>query len=96
MFGALRILGGNPAKALINRSISISLEDGLLAQLDALGSNRSALVSEAPETGMARRRIEALDAAYAHLAMLELGNLGTDGDVAVAMGLLALAGEADG
>ena len=29
---------------MANRSISISLEEGLLAELDALGANRSALV----------------------------------------------------
>ena len=61
---------------MANRSISISLEEGLLAQLDAQGSNRSALVSEALVQWLARRRIDALNAAYA-------------GDAAVAMGLSA-------
>jgi hypothetical protein len=68
----------------------------LLAQLDAFGANRSALVSEALREWMARRRIESLDAAYAHLATLEAGDLGAAGEDAVAMGLQALAGEADG
>ena len=78
---------------LANRSISISLEEGLLAQLDAQGSNRSALVSEALSQWLARRRIDALNTAYAHLASLEAGDLAEAGEAAVAMGLAA---EADG
>jgi len=84
---------------LANRSISISLEEGLLAQLDAQGSNRSALVSEALLQWLARRRIDALNTAYAHLASLEAGDLAEAGEAAVAMGLAALAAlaaEADG
>ena len=67
---------------MANRSVSISLEEGLLAELDAQGANRSTLVSEALTDWLARRRIAALNAAYAHLACLE----GTD---------LADAGEAE-
>ncbi len=81
---------------LANRSISISLEEGLLAQLDAQGSNRSALVSEALSQWLARRRIDALNTAYAHLASLDAGDLAEAGEAAVAMGLAALAAEADG
>jgi metal-responsive CopG/Arc/MetJ family transcriptional regulator len=81
---------------LANRSISISLEEGLLAQLDAQGSNRSALVSEALSQWLARRRIDALNMAYAHLASLEAGDLAEAGEAAVAMGLAALAAEAGG
>ncbi len=81
---------------MANRSISISLEEGLLAELDAQGSNRSALVSEALSEWLARRRVEALDAAYAHLATLETGDLADAGEAAVAMGLGAMAAEADG
>ena len=81
---------------LANRSISISLEEGLLAQLDAQGSNRSALVSEALVQWLARRRIDALNGAYAHLASLESGDLAEAGDASVAMGLSAVATEADG
>jgi hypothetical protein len=79
-----------------NRSISISLEEGLLAQLDAQGSNRSALVSEALSQWLARRRIDALNTAYAHLASLEAGDLAEAAEAAVAMGLAALAAETDG
>lgn len=92
----LRIPSKKLVRFLANRSISVSLEEGLLAQLDAFGANRSALVSEALREWMARRRIESLDAAYAHLATLEAGDLGAAGEDAVAMGLQALAGEADG
>jgi len=79
-----------------NRSISISLEEGLLAQLDAQGSNRSALVSEALSEWLCRRRLEALAAAYAHLTLLEGGDVGAASEAAVAMGSQALAPQADG
>jgi metal-responsive CopG/Arc/MetJ family transcriptional regulator len=82
--------------SVANRSISISLEEGLLAQLDAQGSNRSALVSEALSQWLVRRRIDALNMAYAHLASLEAGDLAEAGEAAVAMGLAALAAEAGG
>jgi hypothetical protein len=82
--------------SVANRSISISLEEGLLAQLDAQGSNRSALFSEALSQWLARRRIDALNTAYAHLASLDAGDLAEAGEAAVAMGLAALAAEADG
>ncbi|MFM7646500.1 MAG: hypothetical protein ACKO50_00215 [Cyanobium sp.] len=81
---------------MANRSISISLEEGLLAQLDAQGANRSAQVSEALEQWLARRRIDTLNAAYAHLASLDSGELADAGDAAVAMGLSALTSEGDG
>jgi hypothetical protein len=81
---------------MANRSISVSLEEGLLAQLDAQGPNRSALVSEALTEWLARRRIQALDTAYAHLAALETGDLGAAGEAAAAMGLQAVSGGIDG
>ena len=59
-------------------------------------ANRSALVSEALNEWLARRRVEALNAAYAHLATLETGDLAAAGEAAVAMGLRAMAAEADG
>ena len=80
-----------PVYCVANRSISISLEERLLVQLDAQGSNRSALVSEALLQWLARRRIDALNTAYAHLASLEAGDLAEAGEAAVAMGLAALA-----
>jgi metal-responsive CopG/Arc/MetJ family transcriptional regulator len=83
-------------RIVANRSISISLEEGLLAQLDAQGSNRSALVSEALAEWLARRRIAALNAAYAHLASLEGGDLAEASNAAVAMALEADAAPTDG
>ena len=85
-----------PINSVANRSISISLEEELLAQLDAQGSNRSALVSQALSEWLARRRIDALNTAYAHLASLEGGDLAAACDAAVAMGEQALAAAADG
>lgn len=81
---------------MANRSISISLEEKLLAQLDAQGTDRSALVSQAISEWLVRRRIDALNTAYAHLASLEAGDLAEAGETAVAMGLAALAAETDG
>ena len=81
---------------MANRSISISLEEKLLAQLDAQGTDRSALVSQAISEWLVRRRIDALNTAYAHLASLEAGELAEAGETAVAMGLAALAAETDG
>ena len=82
---------------LANRSISISLDEQLLAQLDAQGANRSALVSEALRQWLARRRLEVLDRAYADLARLDagdlaVGDLSAAGDDAIAMGQQALQG----
>ena len=81
---------GISGKALANRSISISLDGQLLAQLDAQGANRSALVSEALQQWLARRRLEVLDRAYADLARLEAGDLAAAGDDAITMGVEAL------
>lgn len=84
------------SKILANRSISISLDERLLAQLDAQGANRSALVSEALQMWLARRRLEVLNQAYADLARLEAGDLGAAGGDAVSMGQEALDGHGDG
>ena len=94
--GSTKIINRNPVNSVANRSISISLEEELLAQLDAQGSNRSALVSQALSEWLARRRIDALNTAYAHLASLQDGDLAAAGDAAVAMGEQALAAAADG
>ena len=94
--GSAKITNRNPVNTVANRSISISLEEELLAQLDAQGSNRSALVSQALSEWLARRRIDALNTAYAHLASLEAGDLAAAGEAAVAMGEEALAAASDG
>ena len=56
-----------------NRSISISLDERLLTQLDAQGPNRSAFVSEALTQWLTQRSVDALHIAYADLAKLEGG-----------------------
>jgi post-segregation antitoxin (ccd killing protein) len=61
--GSTKIINRIPVNTVANRSISISLEEELLAQLDAQGSNRSALVSQALSEWLARRRIDALNTA---------------------------------
>jgi len=94
--GSTKMTNRIPVNTVANRSISISLEEELLAQLDAQGSNRSALVSQALSEWLARRRIDALNTAYAHLASLEAGDLAAAGEAAVAMGEEALAAAADG
>lgn len=83
-------------KVLANRSISVSLDERLLAELDAQGANRSALVSEALELWLARRRVEALNQAYADLARLERGDLAAAGDAAASMAEEAFAADAHG
>jgi metal-responsive CopG/Arc/MetJ family transcriptional regulator len=55
---------------MANRSISISLDETLLADLDAQGGNRSALVGEALAFWLEQRRLAALHEAYADLARL--------------------------
>jgi post-segregation antitoxin (ccd killing protein) len=94
--GSTKITNRIPVNTVANRSISISLEEELLAQLDAQGSNRSALVSQALSEWLARRRIDALNTAYAHLASLEAGDLAAAGEAAVAMGEEALTAASDG
>ncbi len=77
---------------MANRSISISLDEALLAEIDAQGANRSALVNEALRFWLARRRLAALQGAYADLAVLEGGDLAAAGDAAAAMALDAIDG----
>ena len=94
--GSTKIIYRNRVNTVANRSISILLEEELLAQLDAQGCNRSALVSQALSEWLVRRRIDALNTAYAHLASLEAGDLAAAGEAAVAMGEEALAAASDG
>jgi metal-responsive CopG/Arc/MetJ family transcriptional regulator len=77
---------------MANRSISISLDERLLAAIDAQGSNRSAMVSEALGFWLERRRLEALNAAYADLAQLEGSDLAAADEAASAMALAAIDG----
>jgi Arc/MetJ-type ribon-helix-helix transcriptional regulator len=77
---------------MTNRSISISLDETLLAQLDAQGGNRSALVNDALRFWLAHRRLAALQEAYADLAQLEGGDFAVAADAAAAMALDAIDG----
>ena len=79
-----------------NRSISISLDERLLTQLDAQGPNRSALVSEALTQWLTQRRVDALHIAYADLAKLEGGDLNAAGEAAITMAFEVLAQGLDG
>jgi hypothetical protein len=77
---------------MATRSISLSIEDSLLAALDAQGGKRSAAMNESIELWLRLRMIQALEQAYSHLASLEEGDLGAAGDDAVEMGLVILGG----
>jgi hypothetical protein len=79
-----------------NRSISISLDELLLTQLDAQGPNRSALVSEALTQWLTQRRVDALHIAYADLAKLEGGDLNAACEDAITMAFEVLAQGLDG
>lgn len=83
------------------RSISISLEAGLLEALDGELSrtgvsrqpNRSAAVAEALELWLQHRRLAALEGAYAALEVLNGGgDLEAAGEAAAAMGEASLEG----
>ena len=89
---ANKILG----KTMPNRSISISLDERLLTQLDAQGPNRSALVSEALTQWLTQRSVDALNVAYADLAKLEGGDLNAAGEDAITMAFEVLAQGLDG
>jgi hypothetical protein len=82
------------AGIMATRLISLSIEERLLAALDAEGGNRSAAVNEAIELWLSLRRVRALEEAYSHLASLKDGDLGAAGDDAVAMGAATLGGGA--
>jgi metal-responsive CopG/Arc/MetJ family transcriptional regulator len=60
---------------MATRSISISLDEELLAALDAQGGNRSAAVTEAIQLWLRRREWERLKQAYGQLAQLQGGDL---------------------
>ena len=79
---------------MADRSISVSVDEALLAELDAEGGNRSALVGEALAFWLAHRRLAELNAAYADLARLEAegGDLADAAQAAAAMALAAIDG----
>jgi metal-responsive CopG/Arc/MetJ family transcriptional regulator len=74
------------------RSISVSLDEELLAALDAQGGNRSAAVTEAIQLWLRRREWERLQQAYGQLAQLQGGDLDQAMADGAAMGAAALQG----
>jgi len=60
---------------MATRSISLSLEEALLADLDAHSTNRSAAVSEAISQWLRHRQVAQLQQAYADLNQLQGGDL---------------------
>lgn len=77
---------------MATRSISISLDEELLAALDAQGGNRSAAVTEAIQLGLRRRELERLQQAYGQLAQLQGGDLDHARADGASMGAAALQG----
>ena len=88
---------------MATRSISISLDEAQLRQLDqelsrssgAARGNRSLAVSEALDLWLQQRRIENLQQAYQQLAQLKGGDLAVATSAAAAMGAAALAVQDD-
>jgi metal-responsive CopG/Arc/MetJ family transcriptional regulator len=77
---------------MATRSISVSLDEELLAALDALGGNRSASVTEAIQFWLRRRELERLQEAYGQLAQIQRGDLDHAMADGAAMGMAALQG----
>ena len=89
---AIRIFGSKVARPMATRSISVSLDEELLAALDAQGGNRSASVTEAIQLWLRRRELERLQEAYDQLAQIQGGDLDHAMADGAAMGAAALQG----
>jgi len=74
------------------RSISVSLDEELLAALDAQGGNHSASLTEAIQFWLRRRELERLREAYGQLAQIQGGDLDHAMADGAAMGAAALQG----
>ena len=77
---------------MATRSISVSLDEELLAALDAQGGNRSASVTEAIQLWLRRRELERLQEAYGQLAQIQGGDLDQAMADGAAMGTAVLQG----
>jgi len=77
---------------MATRSISVSLDEELLAALDAQGGNRSASVTEAIQLWLLRRELERLQEAYGQLAQIQGGDLDHAMADEAAMGTAVLQG----
>ncbi len=60
---------------MATRSISLSLDETLLAELDAHSTNRSVAVSDSIRQGLRHRQVAQLQQAYADLNQLQGGDL---------------------
>lgn len=93
------LIAGFMAATMATRSISISLDERLLRDLDqelgqgthAARQNRSAALAEAIELWLQQRHLNHLNKAYADLATLEGGDLDAACQAITAMGADALA-----
>lgn len=81
---------GTLAAPVATGTISVSLEEALLADLDAHSANRSAAVREAISLWLQNRRVAALQQAYADLSKLQAGDLNEAHRDALTMGAAAL------
>ena len=88
----IRIPGSKVARTIATRSISVSLDEELLAALDAQGGNRSASVTEAIQLWLRRRELERLQEAYGQLALIQGGDLDHAMVDGAAMGTAVLQG----
>ena len=77
---------------MATRSISVSLDEELLAALDAPGGKRSASVTEAIQLWLRRRELERLQEAYGQLAQIQGGDLDQAMADGAAMGTAVLQG----
>jgi hypothetical protein len=77
---------------MATRSISVSLDEELLAALDAQGGNCSASVTEANHFWLRRRGLERLQDAYGQLAQIQGGDLDHAMADGAAMGSAVLQG----
>ena len=80
------------ARSMATRSISVSLDEELLAALDAQGGNRSAFVTEAIQLWLRRRDLERLQEAYVQLAQIQGGDLDHANADGAALGAAVLQG----
>ncbi len=88
----IKIPDSKVARTMATRSISVSLDEELLAALDAQGGNRSASVTEAIQLWLRRRELERLQEAYGQLALIQGGDLDHAMADGAAMGTAVLQG----
>ena len=88
----IKIPDSKVARTMATRSISVSLDEELLAALDAQGAIRLASVTEAIQLWLRRRELERLQEAYGQLALIQGGDLDHAMADGAAMGTAVLQG----